>query len=61
MSDPIRRHPLHPLSMIRFIGKFFTRVYALALMLVLCYTGYLAVTYLIAIIVQPVQTPRQML
>ncbi|MGA2499732.1 MAG: hypothetical protein ABSH20_18500 [Tepidisphaeraceae bacterium] len=62
MSDPIRRrHPLHPLSILRFIGKSFTRIYALALMLVLCYAGYLAVTYLIAIIMRPVQTPRQML
>ena len=61
MTDPIRRHPLHPLSLLRCLGKFFTRVYALALMLVLCYAGYLAVTYLMDIIVRPVQTPKQML
>ncbi len=61
MSDPIRRRRFHPLNILRFLGRSFTRVYALALMLVLCYTGYLAVTYLMDIIVRPVQLPKPML
>ncbi|MFI5379814.1 MAG: hypothetical protein ACHRHE_10990 [Tepidisphaerales bacterium] len=61
MSETSRRHPLHPLSILGFIGKFFTRIYALALMLVLCCAGYLAISYLIDIVTRPVHMPKQFL